>query len=110
MGCEQFSLTGKTAVVTGGGRGIGAAVARSLTAAGARVTVFSRTRADLEELVARGAAAHWVAGDVAQEADVARLVEEHERVLGPSTPGMAATRGCWAENTRASCPPHPHAR
>ena len=77
------SLSGKTAIVTGGGRGIGAAVASSFAAAGAKVTVFSRTRRDLEQMVARGAAAHWVAGDVAREGDVARLVEEHERVLGP---------------------------
>ncbi len=77
------SLSGKTAIVTGGGRGIGAAVARSLTTAGARVTVFARTRADLERLVAEGGAAHWMTGDVASEGDVARLAEEHERVLGP---------------------------
>ncbi len=79
----MISLSGRTAIVTGGGRGIGAAVARALTAAGARVTVFARTRAELENLVAAGGAAHWVAGDVASEADVARLAEEHERVLGP---------------------------
>ncbi len=76
-------MSGRTAIVTGGGRGIGAAAARSLTEAGARVTVFSRTRADLERIVAAGAAAHWVAGDVTREADVARLAAEHERVLGP---------------------------
>jgi len=41
-------LAGKLALVTGGGRGIGAACARALTAAGAKVVVTGRTRADLD--------------------------------------------------------------
>lgn len=73
----------RTAVVTGGGRGIGAAIARALTARGLAVTVFARTRAQLERVVAERAAALAVAGDVRSEADVARLVAEHERALGP---------------------------
>jgi 3-oxoacyl-[acyl-carrier protein] reductase len=72
-----------TAIVTGGGRGIGEAVARALTARGLGVTVFARTAAELERVVAGGGAALAVAGDVSSEADVARLVAEHERVLGP---------------------------
>jgi 3-oxoacyl-[acyl-carrier protein] reductase len=72
-----------TAIVTGGGRGIGAAVARSLTGRGLAVTVFSRTRAELDRIVAEGAAALAVQGDVRREEDVARLVAEHERALGP---------------------------
>ncbi len=76
-------LSGKTAIVTGGGRGIGAAVARALTAAGARVTVFARTHAELAAVVRSGGAELAVRGDVASEADVANLVAEHERVLGP---------------------------
>jgi NAD(P)-dependent dehydrogenase (short-subunit alcohol dehydrogenase family) len=41
-------LAGKLALVTGGGRGIGAAIARSLAAAGARVLVCGRTKPDLD--------------------------------------------------------------
>ena len=72
-----------TAIVTGGGRGIGEAVARALTARGLAVTVFARTAAEVEQVVANGAAALAITGDVASEADVARLVAEHERKLGP---------------------------
>lgn len=74
---------GRTAIVTGGGRGIGAAVARALTARGVAVTVFARTRAELERVVAEGGAALAIAGDVRREEDVARLVAAHERELGP---------------------------
>jgi len=77
------SLAGKTAIVTGGGRGIGLATARALTALGARVTVFARTAAAVEAAVKGGAAALAVAGDVSSEEDVARLAAEHERTLGP---------------------------
>jgi NAD(P)-dependent dehydrogenase (short-subunit alcohol dehydrogenase family) len=72
-----------TAIVTGGGRGIGEAVARALTARGLSVTVFARTAAELQRVVASGGAALAVVGDVAQEADVARLLAEHEARLGP---------------------------
>jgi len=74
---------GRTAIVTGGGRGIGAATAEELTRRGARVTVFGRTAGDLGAVVRRGAAALAIAGDVTREDDVARLLEEHERALGP---------------------------
>jgi NAD(P)-dependent dehydrogenase (short-subunit alcohol dehydrogenase family) len=70
-------------VVTGGGRGIGAAVARALTARGVRVSIFSRTQEELARVVAEGGAALAVAGDVRREEDVARLFALHERELGP---------------------------
>lgn len=76
-------LDGRTAIVTGGGRGIGAAVARELTGRGARVTVFARSAAELDEVVRSGGAALAVAGDVTVEADLVRLRASHERVLGP---------------------------
>jgi NAD(P)-dependent dehydrogenase (short-subunit alcohol dehydrogenase family) len=73
----------RTAIVTGGGRGIGAAVARALTARGVLVTVFARTAAQVERVVAERGAALAVAGDVSREPDVRRLVDAHERALGP---------------------------
>jgi NAD(P)-dependent dehydrogenase (short-subunit alcohol dehydrogenase family) len=49
---DLFRLDGKTAVVTGGGRGIGAMMARGLLQAGARVYLASRKEAELEAAVA----------------------------------------------------------
>ena len=74
----------RTAIVTGGGRGIGAAIARALTGRGLAVSVFARSRGEVERVVAAGGAALAVAGDVRREEDVARLVAEHERALGPA--------------------------
>src|ERR1700682_3927431 len=45
---DQLSLAGRTALVTGASRGIGAATARALDRAGARVALTGRVRADLE--------------------------------------------------------------
>jgi 3-oxoacyl-[acyl-carrier protein] reductase len=74
----------RTAIVTGGGRGIGAAVARAFTARGLAVTVFARTAAQVERVVAEGWAQRAVAGDVARDEDVARLVSGHASALGPA--------------------------
>ncbi len=78
----EIAMT-RTAIVTGGGRGIGASIARALTGAGVRVTVFARTHGELAAVVRSGAAELAVRGDVACEEDVANLVAEHERQLGP---------------------------
>ena len=79
----MIELAGATAIVTGGGRGIGAAAAAALSAAGARVTVLARRHAEIAAVVERGSAALAVAGDVSRDEDVERLVAEHERVFGP---------------------------
>jgi NAD(P)-dependent dehydrogenase (short-subunit alcohol dehydrogenase family) len=73
----------RSAIVTGGGRGIGAAIARALTARGARVTVFARTASQIDRLVTSGGAALAVAGDVSREDHVARLLALHEEAFGP---------------------------
>jgi NAD(P)-dependent dehydrogenase (short-subunit alcohol dehydrogenase family) len=78
-----MTAAARTAIVTGGGRGIGEAIARALTTRKVRVTVFSRTRGELDRVVAEGAAALAVAGDVRREEDVRRLLEAHQRTLGP---------------------------
>lgn len=75
-----MSLSGKTAVVTGGGRGIGSATARALAAAGAAVAVSARTVAEIEdlasELEAGGHAAWAIPCDVAEPEQIESLAEQ----------------------------------
>ncbi len=79
-------LAGRGAVVTGGGRGIGAAVARALAVAGAKVVVAARTSREIDkvasELTERGATAWAVSCDVTDEASVLTLGSEARRLLG----------------------------
>jgi gluconate 5-dehydrogenase len=83
---QLFDLTGKTALVTGGSRGLGLQMARALGEAGARLMLSSRKASDLEEAVAdlqaAGIDARWVAADCAQEADIHRLADETLQRLG----------------------------
>jgi len=81
---------GKVVVITGGGRGIGAATARLAAERGFSVAVgFLRDTETAESLVQeilkKGAKAIAVQGDVALEADVIRLFEETDRKLGRVT-------------------------
>lgn len=79
-------LEGRGAVITGAGRGIGAAVARALSGAGARVVVAARTEREIEETAAAiraaGGEAWAVVCDATDEASVKRLGEDSRRRLG----------------------------
>ncbi len=79
-------LAGRVAVVTGAGRGIGAATARALADAGLSVVLAARTRDQIErqtaELVSRGHQARAVVCDVTSEASVENLSREAAE-LGP---------------------------
>jgi NAD(P)-dependent dehydrogenase (short-subunit alcohol dehydrogenase family) len=75
-------LDGQIALVTGGGRGIGAGIARELAAAGARVAVAARTRAQVEE-IAQEIGGLAIDVDVTDRAAVERMVTEVEKELGP---------------------------
>jgi len=70
------SLEGKRALVTGGSRGIGKAIALELGRAGAEVVVGYRAGAEEAEAVAEEAGGRAVQADVSQAEDAARLVEE----------------------------------
>lgn len=75
---EDLSLTGRNAVVTGGGRGLGRAMAKAMAKAGANVLVAARTREQVEEAVAEiradgGNAVAWTA-DVTDSSQVDAMV------------------------------------
>jgi 3-oxoacyl-[acyl-carrier protein] reductase len=70
------SLEGKTALVTGGSRGIGRAIALELAEAGASVTVSYRSGREEAEQVAQEAGGHAVEADVSDPDEAKRLVEE----------------------------------
>ena len=75
-------LDGQVVLVTGGGRGIGASIARELAGAGARVAVSARTR-DEVECVADEVGGIAIVADVTRADDVGRMLEEVESQLGP---------------------------
>lgn len=83
---DLFSLEGKTAVVTGGSRGLGLQMAEALGEQGARVLVSARKQAELDEacahLAARGIEAHSIAADLSDEVAISGFADEAMRRLG----------------------------
>ena len=81
-----FDLGGKTALITGGSRGLGLQMAHALGEAGAKVMLSSRKAEDLEhaaaELQAAGIDARWIAADCSKEEDTRRLADETMERLG----------------------------
>ena len=73
---EFCSLEGRTALVTGGSRGIGRAIAAELARAGASVVVGYRSGADEAEELAKEIGGRALQADVSSAADAQRLVEE----------------------------------
>jgi NAD(P)-dependent dehydrogenase (short-subunit alcohol dehydrogenase family) len=81
-----FNLEGRTALVTGGSRGLGLQIAEALGEAGAKVLLTSRKAGDLEEsaahLQAKGIDTRWVAADASVPEDAQRVVAEAMQRLG----------------------------
>ncbi len=83
---KAFDLTGKTALVTGGSRGLGLQIAEALGEQGAKIVLSSRKAGDLEEAQAHltklGIKADWIAADNSKDEDIKRLADEAIAKLG----------------------------
>jgi NAD(P)-dependent dehydrogenase (short-subunit alcohol dehydrogenase family) len=84
----KIDLTGRTAVITGGSRGLGEAMAKALSASGARIALVARDLERLEgvraEITEAGGTAAIFQADVTQEADVARIADAIGERFGPA--------------------------
>ena len=78
---DTTSLAGKHALVTGGGTGIGLAIARALAAQGAEVTITGRRQEVLEEVATKGL--HPMAMDVRDEDDIVTKIQAAVDARGP---------------------------
>jgi gluconate 5-dehydrogenase len=83
---QLLDLTGRTALVTGGSRGLGLQIAEALGEAGAKILLTSRKAGDLEEAAAhlqdRGIDTRWVAADVSRPEEIQRVADEAMQRLG----------------------------
>jgi NAD(P)-dependent dehydrogenase (short-subunit alcohol dehydrogenase family) len=83
---SRFALNGRTAFITGSGRGIGRAIAEGYAAAGARVVLTSRTKTEIDEVAAqingRGGQAHAYVCDVTDRANVEAVAQAVEQDVG----------------------------
>jgi NAD(P)-dependent dehydrogenase (short-subunit alcohol dehydrogenase family) len=77
------TLAGRHALITGGGTGIGAAIAQALAGAGAAVSLAGRRATVLQAVAARLPEAKAIIADVTSEADVAAMVEAARAAHGP---------------------------
>lgn len=103
-----FDLTGKTALITGGSRGLGLQIAEALGEAGARVLLTSRKASDLEEAAAHlkglGIEAQWIAADASVPGEVQRVAMEAQAALGEIdilVNNAGATWGARRKTTRS---------
>jgi gluconate 5-dehydrogenase len=83
---QLFDLTGKTALVTGGSRGLGLQIAEALGEQGARLVLSARKADELQaaqaHLKSKGIEAEWIAADGSREDEIHRLADEAIARLG----------------------------
>lgn len=85
MNGTQFDLTGRVALVTGGSKGLGKAMARGLAMAGADVMIASRSQSELEVAAAEigtKTRVAWCVADLSRRDEAVRLAREAQSVFG----------------------------
>jgi gluconate 5-dehydrogenase len=83
---NTFDLGGETALITGGGTGLGLGMAKCFVASGARVVLVGRRRAELDKAsAALGGNAFALNGDVTKLETASSIVDRAEKLAGPIT-------------------------
>jgi NAD(P)-dependent dehydrogenase (short-subunit alcohol dehydrogenase family) len=96
---SERELEGQVALVTGGGRGIGASIAHELADAGMQIAVSARSRDQVDD-VARDVGGLAVVADVSDRASVEKMVADVESWLGPIDL-LVNNAGIMADETNA---------
>jgi len=103
---HPFSLAGETALITGGGTGIGLGIARCMALAGARVVLVGRREAELKEGCAElGPAAAFVAQDITRFDEIESLVERAESASGSPVSILVNNAGVHLKKLAADTTP-----
>jgi 3-oxoacyl-[acyl-carrier protein] reductase len=93
------ALTGKIAIITGAGRGIGRAVASNLATSGCRIILTARTMAQLEdvqqEIKTGGGKAISITADLTHDDEIQRLVEQSQKAWG--APDILINNAGWGK-------------
>jgi gluconate 5-dehydrogenase len=92
---QKFDLSGRTALVTGGSRGLGLEIAVALAESGAKVALMARRPQYFDEAKAALPDSPQLLGSVSSREDVARVVQETTARLGPPTILVNAAGISW---------------